>query len=118
MIVSSISVNLPAFERKLSARDHIAATGHGGSRRFTGGNYQLESPPFAGPSSPTASSMTAANDLAIRRALEAAGVEFIDENWRRPGRAASKAARSPRCPLDVEPSDVNESHPSAPKITR
>jgi hypothetical protein len=24
--------------------------------------------------------MTAANDLAIRRALEAAGVEFIDEN--------------------------------------
>jgi hypothetical protein len=25
-------------------------------------------------------SMTAANDLAIRRALEAAGVEFIDEN--------------------------------------
>ena len=28
----------------------------------------------------TATSMTAANDLAIRRALEAAGVEFIDEN--------------------------------------
>jgi transcriptional regulator with XRE-family HTH domain len=25
-------------------------------------------------------SMTAANDLALRRALEAAGVEFIDEN--------------------------------------
>jgi transcriptional regulator with XRE-family HTH domain len=25
-------------------------------------------------------SMTAANDLAVRRALEAAGVEFIDEN--------------------------------------
>jgi hypothetical protein len=25
-------------------------------------------------------SMTAANDLAIRRALEAAGVEFIEEN--------------------------------------
>jgi hypothetical protein len=25
-------------------------------------------------------SLTAANDLAIRRALEAAGVEFIDEN--------------------------------------
>jgi hypothetical protein len=24
--------------------------------------------------------MTAANDLAVRRALEAAGVEFIDEN--------------------------------------
>ena len=27
-----------------------------------------------------ATSMTAANDLAIRRALEAAGVEFIDQN--------------------------------------
>ena len=25
-------------------------------------------------------SMTAANDMAVRRALEAAGVEFIDEN--------------------------------------
>ena len=30
-------------------------------------------------------SMTAANDLAIRRALEAAGVEFIDENGGGPG---------------------------------
>jgi hypothetical protein len=30
-------------------------------------------------------SMTAANDLAIRRALEAAGVEFIDENGGSPG---------------------------------
>jgi hypothetical protein len=29
--------------------------------------------------------MTAANDLAIRRALEAAGVEFIDENGGGPG---------------------------------
>jgi transcriptional regulator with XRE-family HTH domain len=28
----------------------------------------------------TKTSMTAANDLAVRRALEAAGVEFIDEN--------------------------------------
>jgi hypothetical protein len=28
----------------------------------------------------TETSLTAANDLAIRRALEAAGVEFIDEN--------------------------------------
>jgi hypothetical protein len=28
----------------------------------------------------SATSMTAANDLAIRRALEEAGVEFIDEN--------------------------------------
>ena len=31
------------------------------------------------------SSMTAANDLAVRRALEAAGVEFIDENGGGPG---------------------------------
>jgi hypothetical protein len=29
--------------------------------------------------------MTAANDLAVRRALEAAGVEFIDENCGDPG---------------------------------
>jgi hypothetical protein len=28
----------------------------------------------------TETSLTAANDLAIRRVLEAAGVEFIDEN--------------------------------------
>ena len=30
-------------------------------------------------------SMTTANNLAVRRALEAAGVEFIDENGRGPG---------------------------------
>ena len=30
-------------------------------------------------------SMTAANDMAVRRALEAAGVEFIDENGGGPG---------------------------------
>jgi hypothetical protein len=29
--------------------------------------------------------MTAANSLAVRRALEAAGVEFIDENGGGPG---------------------------------
>jgi hypothetical protein len=29
--------------------------------------------------------MTAANDLAVRRALEMAGVEFIDENGSGPG---------------------------------
>ena len=33
----------------------------------------------------SATSMTAANDLAVRRALEAAGVEFIDENGGGPG---------------------------------
>jgi hypothetical protein len=30
-------------------------------------------------------SMTAANDLAVRRALELAGVEFIDDNGGGPG---------------------------------
>ena len=30
-------------------------------------------------------SLTAANDLAVRRALEAAGVDFIDENGGGPG---------------------------------
>ena len=30
-------------------------------------------------------SMTAANDLAVRHALEAAGIEFIDENGGGPG---------------------------------
>jgi hypothetical protein len=30
-------------------------------------------------------SLTAANDLAVRRTLEAAGVEFIDENGGGPG---------------------------------
>jgi hypothetical protein len=30
-------------------------------------------------------SMTTANELAVRRALEAAGVEFIDENGGGPG---------------------------------
>jgi len=29
--------------------------------------------------------MTAANDLAVRRALEMAGVEFVDENGGGPG---------------------------------
>ena len=32
-----------------------------------------------------ATSMTAANDLAVRRALEQAGVQFIDENGGGPG---------------------------------
>jgi hypothetical protein len=32
-----------------------------------------------------ATSMTSANDLAVRRALETAGVEFIDENGSGPG---------------------------------
>jgi hypothetical protein len=32
-----------------------------------------------------ATSLTAANDLAVRRALESAGVEFIDENGGGPG---------------------------------
>ena len=38
-------------------------------------------------------SMTAANDLAIRRAQEAAGVEFIDENGGGPGVRLRKRQR-------------------------
>ena len=34
--------------------------------------------------------MTAANDLAVRRALEMAGVEFIDENGGGPGGATEQ----------------------------
>ena len=37
-------------------------------------------------------SMTAANDIAVRRALEAAGVEFIDEN----GGGAGVRLRKPK----------------------
>jgi hypothetical protein len=38
-------------------------------------------------------SMTVANDLSIRRALEAAGVEFIDENGGGPGVRLRKPAQ-------------------------
>jgi transcriptional regulator with XRE-family HTH domain len=38
-------------------------------------------------------SMTAANDVAVRRALEAAGVEFIDGNGGGPGVRLRKADR-------------------------
>jgi transcriptional regulator with XRE-family HTH domain len=37
-------------------------------------------------------SMTATNDLAVRRALETAGVEFIDENGGGPGVRLRKAS--------------------------
>jgi hypothetical protein len=39
-------------------------------------------------------SMTVANDLAVRHALEAAGVEFIDENGGGPGVRLRKHLRS------------------------
>jgi transcriptional regulator with XRE-family HTH domain len=39
-------------------------------------------------------SMTAANDFAVRRVLEAAGVEFIDENGGGPGVRLRRSARS------------------------
>jgi len=39
-------------------------------------------------------SLTAANELAIRRALEAAGVEFIDENGGGPGVRLGKPQQS------------------------
>src|SRR5229473_8008648 len=42
-------------------------------------------------------SLTAANDLAIRRALEAAGVEFIDENGGGPG-VRLRQRRRPKAP--------------------
>jgi hypothetical protein len=38
-------------------------------------------------------SLTAANDLAVRRALEGAGVEFIDENGGGPGVRLRKRQR-------------------------
>ena len=38
-------------------------------------------------------SLTAANELAVRRALEAAGVEFIDENGGGPGVRLRKSAK-------------------------
>jgi len=41
-------------------------------------------------------SMTAANDLAVRRALEAAGVEFIDENGGGPGVRLRKSPKQKR----------------------
>jgi transcriptional regulator with XRE-family HTH domain len=43
-------------------------------------------------------SMTATNDLAVRRALEAAGVEFIDENGGGPGVRLRKCLR-PKAPI-------------------
>jgi transcriptional regulator with XRE-family HTH domain len=39
-------------------------------------------------------SMTATNDLAVRRALEAAGVEFIDEDGGGPGVRLRQRSRS------------------------
>ena len=44
----------------------------------------------------TGISMTAANDLAVRRALETAGVEFIDENGGGPGVRLRKHQRPKR----------------------
>jgi hypothetical protein len=41
----------------------------------------------------TGTSLTVANELAIRRALEAAGVEFIDENGGGPGLRLCKPQR-------------------------
>jgi transcriptional regulator with XRE-family HTH domain len=39
-------------------------------------------------------SMTAANDLAVRHALESAGIEFIDENGGGPGVRLRKHSRA------------------------
>jgi hypothetical protein len=43
--------------------------------------------------SETETSLTAANDLAVRRTLEEAGVEFIDENGGGPGVRLRKSAQ-------------------------
>src|SRR5262249_21721080 len=51
-------------------------------------------------------SMTAANDLAVRRALEAAGVEFIDENGGGPG----GRLRQRRRPQPPHKKNIAESH--------
>jgi hypothetical protein len=46
-------------------------------------------------------SMTAANDLAVRRALETAGVEFIDENGGGPGVRLRKRLRPKLQPIEI-----------------
>ena len=55
-------------------------------------------------------SMTAANDLAVRRALEGAGVEFIDENGGGPGSAPQGKAEA----RDTEKIDSWRSATSTP----
>jgi len=53
--------------------------------------------------------MTAANNLAIRHALEAAGVEFIDENGGGPGVACARVFKrndKNSASLDVESQQV------------
>jgi hypothetical protein len=45
---------------------------------------------------PSMTAMTTANDLAIRRALEDAGVEFIDENGGGPGVRLQTPSRQKR----------------------
>jgi hypothetical protein len=47
----------------------------------------------ARPARPKVISMTAPSDIAIRRALEAAGVEFIEENGGGPGVRLKKRTR-------------------------
>jgi hypothetical protein len=44
--------------------------------------------------------MTTPNDLAVRRALEVAGVEFIDENGGGPGVRLRKRQRAKRHPTE------------------
>jgi hypothetical protein len=46
-----------------------------------------------------AKSMTTANDLAVRRALEAAGIQFIDENGGGPGVRLREREQPVRDPL-------------------
>ena len=66
------------MERAKISRGVIAGRGHDPPRRIDEGDTAL----------------TAANDLAVRRALELAGVEFIDENGGGPGVRLRKRQRA------------------------
>jgi hypothetical protein len=88
------SVTVPSWRIRLSERDPQERP----PRAFpatNGGTRPDPSPIMTRASEPpikSQRSMTAANDLAVRRALEAAGVEFIDEN----GGGAGVRLRKPR----------------------
>jgi hypothetical protein len=75
----------------VGARHRGAATGYG-AREFTVGVVTNRGPEFADGET----SMTVANDLAVRRALELAGVEFIDENGGGPGCAIAQTSAEDR----------------------
>ena len=66
----------------------------GGALRTWHGNHRWALPTISRAELTDAeTSLTAANDLAVRRALEAAGVEFIDENGGGPGVRLRKSGK-------------------------